>query len=507
MKRNVINREDQLVWHDPATRSAHIAERCREAHELEEAGQYEAACEQLREVWPVIGQRPDLSSLKPEVAAGLLLRAGTLSGWIGSARQLSGAQEEAKNLISESIEIFAGCGAQERAHDARIDLAICYWREGALDEARVMLSEVISAARRCPQVKARALLNTSVVEISAQRFRTALEVLTEASPIFEQSESPLARGRFHNQRALCYRNLGTAEQHPDYFDRALEEYAMASGYFEQSGHTRYLARVENNVGNLLYNIGRYNEALEHMDHARDLLVNLRDSGTVAQINEARAKVFVALERYNEAEVAASGAVYTLERGDENSLLAEALTTHGVALARTGREAHARKTLQRASVIAGQAGDPVRAAHAHLTLLEELGSELLIGEWARHYQAADQLSGDNPDMATLARLRACALRFVSVAQMHDGGLGIDAFLIGGTLEQEVSRFEGELIRRALDQADGHITSAARILGTSHQALSYMLSARHPNLLLARTPVISRRRSIMKKEEKRRKRSRS
>jgi transcriptional regulator with PAS, ATPase and Fis domain len=65
-----------------------------------------------------------------------------------------------------------------------------------------------------------------------------------------------------------------------------------------------------------------------------------------------------------------------------------------------------------------------------------------------------------------------------------------------LEDSVLQYEKALIRQALLQANGSITHAASLLGTSYQALSYMIENRHPDLLNTRTPI--RRRA--KKSEK-------
>ena len=73
--------------------------------------------------------------------------------------------------------------------------------------------------------------------------------------------------------------------------------------------------------------------------------------------------------------------------------------------------------------------------------------------------------------------------------------IENLLIGGTLKEEVRRYEAELIRRALDQTDGQITRAAHLLGTSHQGLGEILKTRHKNL--RKVPPKHRRRSIIKK----------
>ena len=127
--------------------SAILSERalqlCHLAKLQEEAGDFEAARATISDYWKRVGDRPRLEGLDAMGRAEVLLRAGALSGWIGSARQIAGAQEIAKDLISESASIFEDLGMQERNAEARVDLGICYWREGALDEARVTLKEVI----------------------------------------------------------------------------------------------------------------------------------------------------------------------------------------------------------------------------------------------------------------------------------------------------------------------------------------------------------------------------
>src|SRR6266850_1419696 len=96
-----------------------------QAKECEEAGEYEEARLALSEFWQRIGERPRLEGLAEPERAELLLRAGTLSGWIGSARQIPGAQENAKDLISESSAVFERLGLLEKVVEARVDLGIC----------------------------------------------------------------------------------------------------------------------------------------------------------------------------------------------------------------------------------------------------------------------------------------------------------------------------------------------------------------------------------------------
>src|SRR5713101_5655323 len=87
------------------TRTERARLRCRLAKQYEQAGEYEAASEAMADLWQGVGARPMLEGLDNETKAHVLLRVGMVTGWIGSAEQIEGSQEAAKDLISESLRI------------------------------------------------------------------------------------------------------------------------------------------------------------------------------------------------------------------------------------------------------------------------------------------------------------------------------------------------------------------------------------------------------------------
>src|SRR5438067_1364578 len=89
--------------------------RCALAKALEEAGNYTAAAASLGDLWQGVGMRPELTGLRAETQAEVLLRVGTLTGWLGSARQIVGAQEAAKDLIGESMTRFEALAQHAKA--------------------------------------------------------------------------------------------------------------------------------------------------------------------------------------------------------------------------------------------------------------------------------------------------------------------------------------------------------------------------------------------------------
>jgi tetratricopeptide (TPR) repeat protein len=221
---------------DPAlTNSERAALRCQLAKQFEDIGNYESAREAMDALWPQIGERPVIEELDHTTAAEVLLRVGALTGWIGSAKQIEGAQELAKDLISESIASFEVASNANKKTEAQIELAVCYWREGAYNEARVLLEEVRSKLdEEDTDLKAVAFLRSAMVEKVSNRLSDALRLHFEAAPLFEASSNQTLKGRFHNEYGAVLMLLGKLEDRSDYVDRALIEYAAASYHFEKA---------------------------------------------------------------------------------------------------------------------------------------------------------------------------------------------------------------------------------------------------------------------------------
>lgn len=469
-------------------------QRCQLAKQLEEVGNYEGAREAMGEIWHRIGDRPAMEGFEQRTVAEVLLRVGALTGWIGSIKQIEGAQEKAKNLIRESLSIFEALRSEEKVAETRANLAFCYWREGALDKARGILQKaLIGLGSRDSEVRALILLYSAIVERSAKRFNDALRIHKEAAPLFEKINNDVLKGKFHYGFANVLNYLSSTEYREDYVDCALIEYAAASYYFGQAGYARHQACVENNLGFLYGTINKFNEAHDHLARAQALFTSLKDKVHLAQVDETRAKVLLKQCRDAEAEKLVSSAVRVLKEGDEKSLLVEALTTHGIALARLGRSQNAQEVLQKAVEVAEQAGDSESAGQAAMTIIEECGSHLSESELSEIYVRADELLGESQNMANLKRLSACARRVLFLthgsASPHDW--------TGFSFKDAVRRYESHLIERALKDADGMVSRAAQLLGFKHhQSLVSTLKNRHKHLLHVRTPIVPRKRSIIR-----------
>jgi tetratricopeptide (TPR) repeat protein len=426
---------------------------------------------------------------KPHVqAAEVLLCVGVLTGWIGSKNQVSDAQETAKNLITQSIAQFEAVPDVVKIAIAQSEIAYCYWREGALSEARSWLHDALNKLTFEGADRARALLKLSTVEWTSGRFREALELLELNESLFRKITNPRIKGYYFSELGIIHRNLATTENKREYFHRAINEYKEAEKQFKLARNQIFRADVINNVGFLLFKLDRHKEAHKYLNEARHLTVRFKDKARTAQIDESRAQVLIAEQRWTEAEHIARRAVSVLKKSGHFCMMAEALITQGKALARLGRGDHARSVFQQAIQVAHQVNALNTAGLAALTFIEEVPQLPPDIIQAAYRQARQWLANSqSPD----TKLRLADVTDKVIASIQTELTSDDAteilFTGSGGLQAQLDKYEGVIIKRALVQAGGKVTHAASLLELRYQSLAYKIEHQHPELLNYRTPV--------------------
>ena len=471
--------------------------RCKTALEQKDRGDYAGAQETMRPLWKRVGERPKTTGLDSSVAAEILFCVGILTSWIGSKNQIREAQEIAKNLLTESITHFESIRDVTKVAVAQSEIAYCYWREGALNEARSWLDEALEKLTFEGAARARALLKLTTVEWTAGRFREALELLDANESLFRKITNHTIKGGYHTELAIIHRNLATMENRLEYFRRAIDEYREAERQFRLAHNQIFRADVINNVGFLLFKLGHHKEAHKYLNEARRLTVKFKDKSHTAQIDESRAQVLIAQGKLTDAERIARRSVSVLRKSGRFCLIAEVLITQGTALARLGRAGRAHFIFRQAIEAAHQVNALNIAGLAALTLLEEipdLSPEIL---QAAYRQAREWLANSqSPDIKL--RLADVAARVVASIQTELSTDEATEILLSepGGLRAQLEKHERVVIKRALDEVDGRVTHAASLLDMRYQSLAYIIERRHPDLLKKRTPI--RRRQARKKK---------
>lgn len=474
----------------PAITNAEATRVCKAALQHKDREDYAGAQRTIRDLWAGVGERPKTEGLHPSVAAEVLLSVGVLTSWIGFKNQVKDAQETAKNLITESITYFDSMGDVPRIAAARTEIAYCYWREGELNEARIMIREALKKLSTEGATRARALLKLTTVECSAGRYDEALGILTDNSALFQKVRNHIVKGSYHTELAIILRNLAKSEKKDEYLQRAINEFQLADHEFKLARNPAFRSDLKNNFGLVLANLSRFKEAHKYLNEARRLSVGFKDKSRTAQIDESRAQVFIAEKKFKEAEAVARKAVAAFEKGGLHCMMTEAMITQGIALARSGRAERAHFILQQAIRSALQVDALNVAGLAALTLIEEIELDSFTLQAA--YQQAREWLADSKNREVLLRLGDAAGKLAASLreELNPAQASKILFTKPFDLQSMMLKHEGALIKKALAQANGSVTHAALLLGMSYQALSYVLDTRHKNLLKDRSPKRSR-----------------
>jgi len=454
----------------------------------------------MRPLWRGVGTRPETQGLQPETVAYVFFCTGTLTGWIGSRHQIKDSQESARNLIDESITYYEAHHLKREAAEARSELAYCYWREGRVNEARIMLLEALERLPPAGLKRARALLKLADVEQSAARNYDALKLLTDNIAVFENIRHVVVKGSYHNELAMTFEEIAVADRRPDYFQRALTEYKAAEHQFKLAKNHINRASVKNNEAVVLSKLGRYKEAHKHLDQAREITVRFKDRTRTAQFDSTRAELLIAEGRFKDAEAVARRAASALEKAGHRCWLSDVLILQATALARLNKQARAHVTLQRAIEVAHEADALNKAGLAALAMIEEI-DRLSPDTLQAAYQQAYEWLADSQSLDVLSRLNAAAKKLAaSVRKELSRDEAVDVLLYKPLdLDQRLLECEHDTIKQALIQSDGKVSHAAKLVGKSYQGLGKMIETKHPDLIPLRTPVRRRPRKTGKRRK--------
>jgi hypothetical protein len=197
---------------------------------------------------------------------------------------------------------------------------------------------------------------------------------------------------------------------------------------------------------------------------------------------------IAEGKLREAEAVARKAASVLEKGGHQCLLADALITQGIALARAHKSERAQFIFQKAIEATYQVGALSKAGLAALTLIEEV-SELSPATLQAAYERAREWLADSQSQGVLLRLNKAAGKFVSSVRAELSAEDATEILLTRNfdLQEKMLKYERSIIRQALAQTNGSVSHAASLLGLSHQGLAYVIESRHKDLLKERTPI--------------------
>jgi TolB-like protein len=284
---------------------------CAIAREQIEIGNYDAGCVILCNWWRP-GQWPNLNGLSSHGAADLLFTTGSLAGSLSSTGRIKKGQKHAEDLLSGSVGIFEHLGAKRRAAEARIELALSYYRQGKFPLSRNSLLKILDELKpEDSELRSLALIRLGVVERHAGQISDSLTRFSQAYPHVQEG-GPLVTGRYYHELGTTLQEIALAENRPDFLETSTHHFQRASYEFIAIGHHRYTAVLENNHGFLLLKLGRFKEAEIHLIRARKLFKEFNDAVRKSQVDDTLARLYIATHQFELSDLASRRAVSCLE---------------------------------------------------------------------------------------------------------------------------------------------------------------------------------------------------
>lgn len=275
-----------------------------------------------------------------ERSIDLLLRSATVYKAQYSLRQAIRAALRAIEVIA-SVQA-AGNHTRQRL-EALLLLAQCHEVIGELDEAEASIAEAEVLAEKCgdDELAAKVLTTAGTLLLLQGNTDAAEGRYAEALGIWQRLNIPTRAAHMAVGMGLCAGQRGDRE-------RAMKLFEQAAGLADAEDWVR--AAAENNLGVMLMELGRYEQAEPHL--LRGLEANERDGDRrgVAQSRCSLGELYYRLARLEEAQGALTRAAEVAEETEDTACLALA-----------------RAWLERASCLLGEPGEPepVAADGAHL----------------------------------------------------------------------------------------------------------------------------------------------
>jgi tetratricopeptide (TPR) repeat protein len=287
---------------------------------LERCGKYEEAIEELQEIWEDTTAFPKVEGLEPRIAAEILLRCGSLIGFLGHNKQLPNAQEKSKNLLTKAHQRFLDIYDKEKIAECENYLALAYWRTGELVEAETWIEEALSHKISITSfAKFYSIVTKSLILLSCKKYEENLAFCEKYELNFYKCDDYFLRGSFCTNFAITLRNLGRSSE-------ALEKYKFAKHFHQKSGHKIYLGTVENNRAYLYKSINDFFRAHQAVDNAIEIYEKIKDKTRKGSSLDTKAQIYFAEGKFVEALETAEKAIEILERSENSAYLVESYLT-------------------------------------------------------------------------------------------------------------------------------------------------------------------------------------
>lgn len=297
-----------------------VSKLCKSLFELERQGRYEDALFEIGDLWRDKTALPDTEGLSPYLKAELILRCGSLFGFLGHTKQLPESQEKSRNLLTHARNLFLEIYEIEKICECENYLALTYWRTGEANEAKSWLEESLS--RNLPESNDTRIYThiiNALVELSSNRPKKILKTLSKIEKVISQCADDSLKGSYYNQIGIAYDLLGNVT-------KALQNLRLARDFYKKANHQIYTGVVCNDLALLYKSASDFEQAHEMIDISTSIFTKIQDRTREGFSLDTKSQIFLAERKFEQALTTIDGAISTLSKGENKSYVVESLKT-------------------------------------------------------------------------------------------------------------------------------------------------------------------------------------
>lgn len=394
---------------------ARNAELCRDTDSLQQI---------LQPIWNV-EETPNFDNYEEIVKAELIRICGVFLSYYGKySLNRKNYQIRGKDLLINAVEIFEKNKISDKAAEAKINLAFCYWNLGEVDETEAILNIVETDFNRdlLHPIYLRVCINRLLVCFWRQDLESAFKIINEISSPMQLCSDNRLQAMFHNQAGIFHR---AAKK----YDKAVFHLSEAIRFAEKAKNKLFIAINLNNLAYLYKETKDFQKSLDYISESINEVDKIKYKGFLPHALDTKALIYLDLDKFENALETINLAIELFRQGEDYRGLTEGLWTKIRCLLRLNR------------------------------------SEDALSVYGELYQISIEQIGE------------------VAAEKFAKKLSEEVYILKHLpLADELAEFKKDRVSAALIEANGVIGKAAGILQLkSHQALSKILNEQFPDLL--------------------------
>lgn len=287
---------------------------------LEKSGRYEEAFAELEPLWQNTDDLPDTSEFEPNAAAEIILRCGSLLGFLGFNNQIPNAQEKSKNLLSEARARFLIEENIEKVAECENYLALAYWRTGELNEAEIFISEALShSLPNSNKTRLYSYIIESKIDFAKKNYGKICQNFARLKIYFVECGDFFLKANYYNHLGLAQKNL-------EDLDAALPNIEKARDCFYKIKHYSFGAACENNLSQIYKSQKSFAKAHQSIDGATKTFKKIKDKIRQGFSLDTKAQIYFDQREYTKALETVENAIAILENGENVAYLIQTVLT-------------------------------------------------------------------------------------------------------------------------------------------------------------------------------------